>query len=107
MKPRLILLSVFNTIDTFSTLYLVQALGLDEANPVCRFLLGISPVLFLAVKLVGFNLVLLYLWRVGGTQARTDWNVGSVRCLRAFGGVSRLYFLHSVSFEFDFLTLFF
>lgn len=64
MKTRLILLSVFNTIDTFSTIYLVQALGLEEANPVCRFLLGISPVLFLAVKLVGFNLVLLYLWRV-------------------------------------------
>ncbi len=64
MKPRLILLSVFNTIDTFSTLYLVQALGLEEANPVCRFLLGISPVLFLAVKLVGFNLVLWYLWRL-------------------------------------------
>jgi hypothetical protein len=64
MKLRLIATFLFNLIDTFSTLYLVQALGLEEANPVCRFLLDISPVLFLAVKLVGFNLVLLYLWLV-------------------------------------------
>ena len=62
MKPRLILLSVFNTIDTFSTLYLVQVLGLEEANPACRSLLTVSPLLFIAWKLIVQNLALWVLW---------------------------------------------
>lgn len=61
MKPRLILLSVFNTIDTLSTLYLVS-LGLEEANSACRSLLSVSPWLFIAWKLIVPSLALWVLW---------------------------------------------
>ena len=62
MKPRLILLSVFNTIDTFSTLFLTQTLGIEEANPACRTLLAVSPLLFIAWKLIVPSLALWVLW---------------------------------------------
>ena len=62
MKPRLILLSVFNAIDTLSTLYLVQYLGIEEANTACRSLLSVSLWLFIAWKLVVPSLALWVLW---------------------------------------------
>ena len=62
MKPRLISIAVFNLIDTLSTLYLVQYLGIEEANPACRSLLSVSPWLFIAWKLIVPSLALWVLW---------------------------------------------
>ena len=64
MKARLISTAVFNLIDTFSTLFLTQTLGLEEANPACRSLLSVSVVLFFAWKLVIPNLALWALWEL-------------------------------------------
>ncbi|MBQ8331131.1 MAG: hypothetical protein IJX94_01360 [Clostridia bacterium] len=64
MKLRLILLYVFNIIDTITTLYLTQIIGLEEANPVCRFLLSVGPVLFVVVKLAVVTFCCWDLWRL-------------------------------------------
>ena len=62
MKARLIATAIFSIIDTFSTIYLTQALGLEEANPACRSLLYVSPWLFIAWKLIVPSLALWVLW---------------------------------------------
>lgn len=59
MKPRLVLLSVFNTIDTVITLIVTQR-GFIELNPVTRILLY-NPTLFAVAKI---SLVSLALWWV-------------------------------------------
>lgn len=61
MKPRLILLSVFNTIDTFITLHVTQR-GYVELNPVTRILLY-CPTAFVVVKITLVTLALWWLWR--------------------------------------------
>lgn len=61
MKPRLILLSVFNTIDTFITLHVTQR-GYVELNPVARILLY-CPTAFAVVKITLVTLALLWLWK--------------------------------------------
>ena len=62
-RIMLIVTFFFNLIDTLSTLYLVS-LGLEEANPACRFLLSISPVLFAVVKIIGMGFIVWGLWRL-------------------------------------------
>ena len=53
----LILCHVGNFMDLLLTMYAISR-GVEEANPIMNWLLGISPFLFSAVKLILFSLAI-------------------------------------------------
>jgi len=58
MKRKLILLTILNTFDAIATYLFWIKYHTGEQNPLMRFILEISPVLFLVVKLI-FSILLL------------------------------------------------
>jgi hypothetical protein len=62
MKTRLVITWLCNLIDTMITLRLYCHLGAAESNPLCAWMLGVSPLLFMAVKIGTMSLGCWTLW---------------------------------------------
>jgi hypothetical protein len=56
-------LRVLNILDAGGTVYLVSVKGLDEANPIMRWLLEVHPLLFVFVKVLTVGLCAEFLAR--------------------------------------------
>lgn len=61
MKLCLLLLSLFNLIDTAATLHFTRSGIMTELNPFMAVLLE-YPALFVAVKVLAMTAIVIYLW---------------------------------------------
>lgn len=68
-------LRMLNTLDVIATLYVVGILGAPEINPVNAWLLEVSPVLFVVVKLATVAVFSEILGRTGHWGALAAFNL--------------------------------
>ena len=62
MKTRLIMANIFNLIDAMFTLIVISfGLGI-EANPFMAYIIDISPIAFLAVKIIPMCIITMWIY---------------------------------------------
>ena len=64
MKARFCVITILNIADALITLWAISVFGAIEVNPLMSAIINLSPMLFLAIKVVAATSVLVLMWKM-------------------------------------------
>lgn len=64
MRTRFVTISLLNLADALITIWAISVFGAIEANPLMSLIISLSPMLFIAIKIIVVTSVLVLMWKL-------------------------------------------